>query len=95
MAYRYRPKNAEVDPTSPRAWGQCDRCGFYWPLYKLSFQLAYRGSAMPQDTRLLVCPKHLDPLNPQDIPPILPPDPEPVMNARPELGEASIDDLVI
>lgn len=39
---------------------------------------------MPQNTGFLVCPKHLDPLNPQDTPYILPPDPLPVYNARPE-----------
>lgn len=84
MAYRWHPKNAEVDGDSPRAWGQCARCGMLWNLHNLQFQYAYQGSSMPQNTNQLVCPKHLDPLNPQDMPYILPPDPVPVFNARPE-----------
>lgn len=50
----------------------------------LQWQYAYQGSTMPQNTRMLKCPKHLDPLNPQDMPYILAPDPMPVFNARPE-----------
>lgn len=82
MAYRWHPKNAEVDADSPRAWGSCDRCGMIWNLDQLQWQYAYQGSMNPQNTRFLVCPKHLDPLNPQDAPLILPPDPLPVFNAR-------------
>lgn len=33
---------------------------------------------------MLVCPNHLDPLNPQDSPIVLSPDPVPLFNARPE-----------
>jgi hypothetical protein len=84
MAYRWKPKYAEVDPDSPRAWGTCDRCGFVWNLNRLQFQYAYQGSMMPQNTNMLVCDNCLDPLNPQDMPYILPPDPLPVYNARPE-----------
>lgn len=90
MAYRWRPKNAEVDPDSPRAWGQCDRCGFVWPRHQLQWQYADQGSTMPQNTRFLVCPKHIDPLNKQDTPNIIPPDPIPVLNSRP--GVYTIDE---
>ena len=55
-----------------------------WQLDALQWQYAYQGSTQPQNTRFLVCPKHLDPLNAQDTPNILPPDPIPVFNARPE-----------
>ena len=92
MAYRWHPKNAEVDPDSPRAWGTCDRCGMIWQLDQLQWQMAYQGSQTPQNTRFLVCPKHLDPLNEQDSPNLLSPDPLPVFNSRPEpytLDEAS------
>lgn len=82
MAYRWRPKNADVDPDNPSAWGQCDRCGMIWNLNQLQWQYAFQGTTVPQNTRFLVCPKHLDPLNPQDTPLILPPDPLPVFNAR-------------
>lgn len=84
MAYRWHPKNAEVDPDNPKAWGSCDRCGMIWQLDQLTWQYAYQGSSFPINTNFLVCPKHLDPLNPQDMPYILPPDPPPVFNARPE-----------
>lgn len=84
MSYRWHPKNADVDPDNPRAWGTCDRCGMVHNLYKLQWQLAYMGSVNPQNTRFLVCPTCLDPLNSQDTPNILPPDPLPVYNARPE-----------
>lgn len=83
MAYRWRPKNAVLDPDSPQAWGQCDRCGMVWRLVELQWQYGYQGTTTPQNTRLLVCPKHLDPLNPQDAAYVLPPDPMPVFNARP------------
>lgn len=85
MAYRWHPKNAEVDPDNPRAWGTCDRCGFVFQLHRLQFQYAYQGSSIPISTNFLVCDTGcLDPLNPQDLPYILPPDPMPVFNARPE-----------
>jgi hypothetical protein len=84
MAYRWHPKNAQVDADNPRAWGTCDRCGFVWNLDKLNWQYAYQGSMTPQNTRFLVCSRCNDPLNPQDAPLILPPDPLPVFNARPE-----------
>lgn len=90
MAYRWRPKNAEVDPDSPRAFACCDRCGFLHNHHKLQWQFAYQGSALPQNTRRLVCDRCLDPLNPQDAPYIIPPDPLPVINARP--GASSVDE---
>lgn len=92
MAYRWKPKNAEVNPDNPRAWGTCDRCGFVHNLDKLQWQYSYLGTFQPQNTRFLVCDRCLDPLNPQDTPVILPPDPLPIFNARPEpytLDEAS------
>lgn len=82
MAYRWHPKNAVVDPENPSAWGACDRCGMIYNLSSLQWQFAYQGSSQPQNTRMLVCEKHLDPLNPQSTPYILPPDPLPVYNAR-------------
>ncbi len=90
--YNWHPKNAEVDPDAPIAWGTCDRCGMIWNVNKLTWQYSYNGSTSPQNTRFLVCPKHIDPLNPQDMPFILAPDPLPIYNARPfpyALDEAS------
>lgn len=92
MAYRWHPKNAEVDADSPRAWGTCARCGMQWNLNQLTWQYSYQGAFVPVNTFSLVCPKHIDPLNEQDQAYILPPDPSPIFNARPEtytLDEAS------
>lgn len=84
MAYRWHPKNAEVDGESPRAWSTCDRCGFIYNLHKLQWQYSYMGAFQAINTRLLVCSSCLDPLNPSDQAYILPPDPAPIFNARPE-----------
>lgn len=84
MAYRYHPKNAEVDPDNPQAWARCDRCSFIFNHNKLQFQYDYQGTPMLQNTGFLVCSRCTDVPNPQQAPYILPPDPEPIMNARPE-----------
>lgn len=92
MAYRWHPKNAEVDSDNPRAWGTCDRCGFVWNLDRLCWQYDFQGTNQLQNTRLLVCPPCYDVPQPQLAPYILPPDPPPIFNARPEnysLDEAS------
>lgn len=81
---RYHPKYAETDPDSPQAWGSCDRCGFVWNLNQLTWQYDYRGSAVLQNIRLLVCRKCLDVPQPQLTPNVLSPDPPPFFNARPE-----------
>lgn len=85
MAYRWHPKQAEVDPDNPQAWGTCDRCGFVRNLKDLVWQYSYMGAFQPMNMRILVCPDRcLDELNPQDQAYILPPDPAPIFNARPE-----------
>lgn len=104
MGWSRLPRNAEVDPENPRAWATCDRCGFQWNLFKLAWQYQYEGTAIPQNTMLLVCPKCMDSLQPQLTPQILPPDPPPVFNARPEnyaldednnLSTQPIDDMLL
>lgn len=84
MSYRWRGKYFEVDPENPRAEGICDRCGFRWNLYRLTWQFDYQGTSQLQNTRLLVCENCYDKPQPQLAPYILPPDPPPVYNARPE-----------
>lgn len=81
---RYHPKYSETDPDNPAAWGTCDRCGFIWNLNKLKWQYDYRGSAMLQNLRILVCEKCTDVPQIQLTPNILSPDPAPIFNARPE-----------
>lgn len=82
MSWRFHGR-AEVDPTSPQAFGVCDRCGFLYNLNRLSWQFQYAGVGMV-NLRLLVCDPCLDVPQPQLQALILPPDPAPVFNARPE-----------
>jgi hypothetical protein len=80
--YRYHGR-AEVDPSNPRAFGVCDRCGFLYNLVNLMFQYRFAGTATV-NTNFRVCSRCLDPLNPQSMTRLLPPDPMPVLNARVE-----------
>lgn len=84
MAYRWKGKYYEVNPDDPRATGICDRTGFRFNLHKLQWQYAYQGSPIPQNTRFLIAPQYIDPLNPQFMAYILPDDPPPILNARTE-----------
>jgi hypothetical protein len=74
---------ATVNPSSPRAFGVCDRCGFLYNLECLHFQYEWRGDKLT-DTRLRVCDTCMD--KPADFmkPLKLPADPEPVDQPRPE-----------
>lgn len=80
---RPHPRRAETDPTAPRAWATCQRCGFVTNLYKLSWQFEWRGAQL-QNTRITVCSDCLDIPQRQLGTIVLPPDPMPVMNARVE-----------
>lgn len=74
---------AKVDPTNPRAFGICDRCGLLYNHGDLRWQYDYRGLKLA-NTRLLVCDICLDDPQPQLKPRIIGPDPLPILNARPE-----------
>lgn len=74
---------AKVSPSSPSAFGVCDRCSIWYNLADLKWQFEYAGTRL-QNQRLLVCVRCLDDPQPQLKARILPPDPVPVMNARPE-----------
>jgi len=80
----WRPHGrAEVDTSSPRSFGVCDRCGFLYNLENLNWQWQYAGVGTV-NLGILVCSRCLDDLQPQLTATILPPDPEPIFNARPE-----------
>lgn len=83
---RPHPRGAETDPTRPRAWARCDRCGWQYNLYKLNWQYEWRGMQL-QNLQILVCDTCLDDPQRQLGSIVLPPDPMPVMNARPEQYE--------
>lgn len=74
---------AKVDPTNPRAWGICDRCGLLYNHKDLRWQFDYRGIKLA-NLRTLVCEECLDEPQPQLKPRIIGPDPLPILNARPE-----------
>lgn len=80
---RPHPRYAETDPTAPRAWATCDKCGLIWNHYKLGWQYDWRGQQI-QNTWILTCPNCLDEPQRQLGTIVLPPDPLPVMEARVE-----------
>lgn len=74
---------ALVNPTSPRAFGACDRCGFLYNHHKLRWQFDFAGPVL-QNLRFLVCDTCYDIPQEQKKPVLLPADPIPINNARPE-----------
>lgn len=82
MAWRMHGR-AKVSPSSPSAFGVCDRCGIWHSLRDLLWQYQYAGTRL-QNQRLLVCSRCLDVPQPQLKARLIQPDPVPVMNARPE-----------
>ena len=82
MAWRPHGK-AKVDPTSPRAFGVCDRDGMLHSLDDLVWQEYYRGPDL-ENVWLRVCKRCLDKPNVNVVPKILPPDPLPREQPRPE-----------
>lgn len=82
MAWRQHGR-ARVSPSSPSAFGVCDRCSIWYNLRALRWQYEYAGTRL-QNQHILVCDRCLDNPQPQLKARILPPDPVPVMNARPE-----------
>ena len=83
MAYASKAGRATADPSSPRAFGVCDRCGIWYNQHKLIFQYQWAGVKL-QNLRLLVCKTCLDVPQPQLKAKVLPPDPVPVQDSRPE-----------
>lgn len=75
--------HAVVDPTDPSALAECSRCGRWFNLRELTWQMQWAGTKL-FNTRLLVCVSGgcLDVPNEQLRTIILPPDPLPVLNAR-------------
>lgn len=80
---RQQSKYVRVDPTNPEGAGQCDRCGRWFNLRDLTWQMQWSGTHL-YNIRTLVCQTG----NCLDVPQeqlrtiILPPDPPPLINAR-------------
>lgn len=83
MAWRPHPKRTETNPSSPRGWGTCQRCGFVTNLFKMDWQFDWRGLSL-MNLQILVCEPCLDVPQRQIGTIILPPDPPPLLDARPE-----------
>lgn len=81
----YKHTHAHVSPSSPEAFGECQRCGFIYKLSDLKYQFEYRGKELV-NTQLKVCPKCMDIPAPFLRAIVLPPDPPPVIEARPRLN---------
>lgn len=81
--HRPHPRNARVEPSRPRAWATCDRCGLIWQHERLSWQYQWAGFQLINE-RTLVCPYCLDRPQQQLRSLVLPPDPPPLVNPRPE-----------
>ena len=86
---RPHPRGAETDPSMPRAWATCEKCGFILNLYKLNWQYEWRGVRL-DNTRHLVCDYCNDDPQRQLGTVFIPPDPPPIFNARVE--EYSVDE---
>lgn len=74
---------ARVDPRNPQAFGVCDRCGFWWNLFRLAYQYDWRGDQLT-NTRFRVCPPCYDKPFELNRPLVLPADPLPVIDPRVE-----------
>jgi len=73
---------ARVSISNPQAMGECDRCGFWYPLSELRRQFQWEGAALA-DTGYLVCSRDQDVPQEQNRVLILPADPYPRSNPRP------------
>lgn len=83
MGYASRSGRAVTNPQNPRAFGVCDRCGFWYNLHKLKYQWQWQGTTLV-NLRFRVCPACMDVPQPQLKARMAPPDPVPVNDPRPE-----------
>lgn len=88
----YRPHGrATVDPSAPRAWGICDRCGFLYNLDELGDQAYWAGPTLLYKN-IRICPKCTDVPQEQLRTIVLGPDPLPVYNPRPDPTSLFVDE---
>src|SRR6266567_1614194 len=80
---RPHPRRARTNPTSPRAWGTCDRSGFVLNQENMQWQYDWAGTKLI-NKRILCAPDEIDKPQRQLGTIILPPDPVSIINARPE-----------
>ena len=81
MAYASRQGRARVSPSSPRAAGECDRCGFVYNHHTLKWQFDWAGASLV-NKRILVCARCYDEPQQQLRTIAIPADPVPIINPR-------------
>jgi len=81
MGYASKSGRASTNPSNPRAFGICDRCGFLYNHYTLRWQYDWAGAGMI-NKRLLVCNRRYDEPQSQLRAIIVPTVPVPVANPR-------------
>jgi hypothetical protein len=89
MGYASQQGRARVSARSPRAAGQCDRCGFLYTHSDLRWQFDYAGAGLI-NKRMLVCRRCEDIPQNQLRAIVIPADPMPIQNPRvPNYAEAA------
>lgn len=84
MRLRRPHGRAAVDPTDPRAWATCGRCGMLYNHEKLIYDQEWNGAQLVTLT-ILICEKCSDVPQQQLRAMTLPPDPEPIQLPRPDI----------
>lgn len=89
MGYASQQGRARVSSRSPRAAGQCDRCGFLYSHSDLRWQFDYAGAGLI-NKKMLVCRRCEDLPQNQLRSFVIPADPVPIQNPRvPNYAEAA------
>ena len=83
MSYASKAGRARTDPSNPRAFAVCNRCGIWTNRYKLINQQEWRGAAL-MPTYVFVCPECWDVPQEQLRAIVVPADPVPIKNPRTE-----------
>jgi len=81
MGYASQSGRARTDARNPRAHAICDRCGFRYNHYMLSWQYDWAGASLI-NKRLLVCNTCYDTPQEQLRAIVVPADPMPIINPR-------------
>ncbi len=77
MSYASRSGRAYTNPSSPDAFGVCQRCGFWHNRKNIRDQWDWRGTRL-QNLYILVCPRCVDNPQQQLRAIVLPADPVPI-----------------
>ena len=81
MAYASQSGRASTNPSNPRAFAVCDRCGFWHNRVDLQWQFDWAGSGLI-NKRLLVCHECYDTPQEQLRAIVVPADPVPIQQPR-------------